>query len=550
MAACSSSSDDNPPMAMDDPPPPVVDPAPDPVLTELEMAQADAAAAATAAMTASGEAETAAMAAMAAVANLATMQTGATAGGLAYEAHTAAGKAMMAYMDAKAASEAAAEAEEVTAAVEDRIMAEEAMADAVKYATMASEKGADAETAAMAELMIDGKDKNVGGTSLNADDGSSNVTTNGVSVITGRMKGSDPMHKVAAVPGVAYNLGADTPHTQAVAEHDFSIGRTLDTSDDMARLMLVTHYAGSKSVKVYADLSGTDLVGSPASDGRIQTMGVGTEDTEDDVFFTLKSVGSYYLAGAADADDGLSAEEDLVADGAKAKEVFSYVDASDATVHVVLRTTSVTGTVTTLTYTPVGITVAAATADDDAAVSEVTASIPEATEYKHIHFGVWAALGAAEKDGSHEPSDLGIGFVQSIGDGLTGADMPNNGTANFSGNWAAAVQKADEDGNGDISLLSGVAGVTANFSKATINVDLTGLAALEGAIDTNTFSGTKATVDAANTTHNLDSTGKFTGSFSGGFYGAKAAEAGGVFDFTSEDAEAGAFRGAFGGDRK
>ena len=52
-------------------------------------------------MTASGEAETAAMAAMAAVANLATMQTNATAGGLAYEAHTAAGNAMAAYLLAK-----------------------------------------------------------------------------------------------------------------------------------------------------------------------------------------------------------------------------------------------------------------------------------------------------------------------------------------------------------------------------------------------------------------------------------------------------------------
>ena len=49
--------------------------------------------------------------------------------------------------------------------------------------------------------------------------------------------------------------------------------------------------------------------------------------------------------------------------------------------------------------------------------------------------------------------------------------------------------------------------------------------------------------------YGLDSDGKFTGTFSGGFYGKQAAEAGGVFDFTSEDAEAGAFRGAFGGDR-
>ena len=34
---------------------------------------------------------------------------------------------------------------------------------------------------------------------------------------------------------------------------------------------------------------------------------------------------------------------------------------------------------------------------------EVTAKIPEATDYKHIHFGVWAALGAAEEDGTQDP---------------------------------------------------------------------------------------------------------------------------------------------------
>ena len=41
----------------------------------------------------------------------------------------------------------------------------------------------------------------------------------------------------------------------------------------------------------------------------------------------------------------------------------------------------------------------------------------------------------------------------------------------------------------------------------------------------------------------------FEGEFSGAFYGTQAAEAGGVFDFTSEDTEGGEFRGAFGGDR-
>ena len=44
--------------------------------------------------------------------------------------------------------------------------------------------------------------------------------------------------------------------------------------------------------------------------------------------------------------------------------------------------------------------------------------------------------------------------------------------------------------------------------------------------------------------------GKFTGEFSGGFYGAKAAEAGGVFAFTSEDKKAGEFNGAFGAEQE
>ena len=125
--------------------------------------------------------------------------------------------------------------------------------------------------------------------------------------------------------------------------------------------------------------------------------------------------------------------------------------------------------------------------------------------------------------------------------------MPNNGKASYTGNWVATVQEADPEGDGDIVLEYGAATLAANFTKATIKATLGGLATLEGAIDTNTFSGTKATVVA--NTHGLDSDGTFTGSFSGGFYGSKAAEAGGVFDFTSEAAEDGAFRGAFGGDR-
>ena len=553
LAACSSNGDDTAMMPATTPTTPT-DPGTPAPLTELETAQADAAAAAAAAMTASTDAADAVAAAVTAIANLATMQTNATAADLAGEAQTAADKAKLAYEHAKAASEAAAEAEDVTAAVEARVMAENAMASAVTYGTTATEKAGEAETAAMAELMIVDKDKNVGGTSVNADAGSSVVTTDGNTVTTGRIKTVDPMTTGPGVPtGVAFIAAeapaADTAYVQQVAARELTIGRTLDSSDDTARLMLVTHYAGTKMVSVYS--LGTDTPGGTKA-GYLSIDVTATNDVTETNNVALKSKGTYYRAG--DQTGTLDATDE-VANDAEGVEVFSYVDPNDDTgakTYVVLTDEDkvVATGVTTYTYASVDVTAEAsdATVDGDAEEVQVRAALPEATEYKHIHFGVWAALGAPAKSGLQELSDLGTGFVQSIGDGLSGADMPNNGDATYSGNWAAAVQAADEDGDGGISLVHGVATLDADFSKATIEATLAGLATLEGTVDTNTFSGTKATV-MADDPHGLDSDGKFTGSFSGGFYGKQAAEAGGIFDFTSEDQEAGAFRGAFGGDR-
>ena len=567
VGACGSSSDDDDMMSGG--PPPVIVPIDpidpiDPVLTELEKAQADAAAAAAAAMTASTDAATAAGAAMAAVANLATMQTGATSAGLAYEAHTAAGKAMAAYMDAKAASEAAAEAEVVTVAVEARIMAEAAMADAVTYGTTAMEKAGEAETAAMAELMIVGTVKSVGGTDLDAEAGSSTVTVgegnDAQTTKTGPLKSLNPMTMgigvANAVTGVQDDPATDedetVKHLQAVADRTFAIGKVVDSEDDTARLMIVTKFAGSKTVKVFAySQSATDAMLTGTKVGFV-TFGVDAVLNNT----PLKSVGTYYLAGeAVDNNDGLS-HTDEVGPLTTAESLYSYVsvaatDEAPAVVTYVMRhETSTVGATTTYTYRRVDVDVEVVDIpdeDDTGFDTQVRATIPEAADYKHIHFGVWAALGAPAKNGEQDISDLGIGFVQSIGEGLSGTDMPNSGTADYNGNWAAAVQAEDEEGDGDISLVSGTADFKADFSKATINVNLMGLAELEGAIDTNTFSGTKATVGAND--HSLTEDAKFTGSFSGGFYGKQAAEAGGIFDFTSEDAEAGAFRGAFGGDK-
>ena len=88
-----------------------------------------------------------------------------------------------------------------------------------------------------------------------------------------------------------------------------------------------------------------------------------------------------------------------------------------------------------------------------------------------------------------------------------------------------------------------------------ITATLTDLATLEGAIDTATCSpGTKATVGTNGI--QSDPRGKRFDMVSLHrlvqwrlLRSGKAAEAGGVFDFTSEDNEAGAFRGAFGADK-
>ena len=277
--------------------------------------------AATAAMTASDDADMAADAAEMAVMNLATMQTGGMSKMYAMQARKAADMAMAEYMKAKTASDGAnAAGATVTSAVEEKVKAEAAKMTAEGHAGMADEKGTGATQRAAMELMIDGKDKNVGASSLNADDPSHTVTTNDQTVITGLMKSMNAMHNVAMVDGVDFTANAapaaDIAYVQAVAAVDITIGRTLDSSDDMTRLMLITSYAGSKTVKVYAENAGaTDVTSIKA--GTIQSAGAGTPVTTDDTFVNLKSVGMYYpvdnTGGDADALEG----EDVVTATAK-----------------------------------------------------------------------------------------------------------------------------------------------------------------------------------------------------------------------------------------
>jgi hypothetical protein len=424
--------------------------------------------------------------------------------------------------------------------------------------TMAETARDDAMAAEMAELKIDDKTKSVGdpdadGTAITIDGQSGSQTINEKTVITGLMKSMNPTTSVDAVPGIpaAANATPPTLLTPGVGTlANLEIGVVYDSSDDKVRLMLVTSYAGSKKVNVFtrgADAQNDDLSGTKAG---LLSLDDGNAETAEDVNnVRLRSEGRYYRAGG----DNISLDEnDAVLADAKAVEVFSYVDPDGGTdkEYVVLTETTLAGGTTTYRYTQADIVFdhdgIATAADNGTPEAKIQVSLPQKTDYEHIHFGVWAGLGSADENGLQDLDDLGIGFVQNYSGMGETAVMPNHGTADYEGNWAATVQGEDPDGDGNISLQHGDASMSANFGLGKVTATLDGLATLEGDIAGSRFGGEKATVMAGDP-HGLDSDGKYTGEFMGAFYGTLASEAGGVFDFASEDNEDGAFRGAFGG---
>ena len=189
------------------------------------------------------------------------------------------------------------------------------------------------------------------------------------------------------------------------------------------------------------------------------------------------------------------------------------------------------------TYTPVAV---------------IHITIDNATDFEHIHYGLWNALSGSD---ANTVADLGTGFVNALSDGMgmTNPDhaaeggMPNFGGATYNGNWVANIQEADEQGDGDITRHHGPSSMTADFVKDTVEVDLVGLATLDGAISENMFSGDSQPELSNVLPGGLANFDDFMGSFSGAFFGPGAEEAGGVFDYESTDNKSGAFRGAFGG---
>ena len=549
-----------------DDPEPVVEetptPTPDPGPTDLENAQAAAKAAADEAKTASDSAAMAASDAGDATANLATAQTGAMAMSQADAAQEQADAAMAAYMAAKAASDAAAAATDATAAIRAQITAEAEQAKAEAAAMKASEYGDKAMASAMGELMIDGTMKSVGETTVDAD-APNNVRTTGSGpteqkVITGLITsvntdGPQTLGRLTVAEDIQTDATEYKSPVADAAARPLGIGKTVDSADDMARLRIVTKYASTQTVRVFArtDAALADTFNSTTA-GMI-TVDVGGTATPR----PLTSLGMFYRAGGddgslatADPTGGPPADTpagDVVSSTEEPVEVFSYTAGDGATAYAVVDSKTEQAGTTTYSYAAADIHVAANPTGRTADASTntlVTAELPVPKSYSHVHFGVWASLGEAVKNGDQEIVDLGIGFVQSVGDGMTGADMPNAGEAKYNGNWVAAVRTAHPDGDGSLSLEDGAVVLTANFDKDEISADLKGLAELEGSIDGNTFSGTKATAESGNS-HGLTAGGTFSGTFSGGFYGSEAAESAGIFNFDGK--AAGAFRGAFGG---
>ena len=506
------------------------------------------------------------------------------------EAHKYAGMAMDEYEKVKKASEDADVAEDAAAAIRLQLAAEMAQEAAEGHARMADDYKTKTETAVGMELQVDGKVKTVDGTSITVDgSGNNKIGLLDTMNITQAGKRDAHGHEVT---------GADTPDdaTDDIVGKSVTIGVTYDSDDDEARLTLVHSYLGEQKQKQFIR-NGEDTSGPTFADGATAIPDADTPFHADDAPGAAATnlqpeapdpegavdtipTGSVEVPYAnANAALGLTGDAALVAPTAP------VVATATRTANGVAGIPRLAGNIAVafdgiedndspaLYYISTGVRDNSLGADDDGIdqtkiflerrvvgnvvsydvvhVREVT--IDKAEAFEHIHYGLWNDL-----DNGTTVAERGIAFVTALSDGsgMTAADdMPNHGDAKYNGNWVANVQMAHLDGNGDIQRQSGAAMIDADFADNDIDVTLSGLATLDGSIDGNMFSGTKivlqdslpATADVIDANYGLDGSGDFEGTFEGGFFGPRAAEAGGIFDFASDDNKAGAFRGSFGG---
>ena len=470
---------------------------------------------------------------------VASIQTGGMSMTHAMDARKYAEMAQAEYMKAKTASEAAVAAETPRDALRAESEAEAAQTAAEDAQMKAETAQIAAESAAMMEMQVDGNTYRVAVVEITKGAGK---VTRGKSMKTGMVEDLTTLGKMD-------EFGQTTTNgTDLITPENVNIGAVYDASDDSTRLALIDAYLGTSKQKVFVRGAATQLNATPNSDPPIasDTQGATIRPDSDGkvggTTLTFDPDGS----GADNAgvplakpklygtlthlitlDDDSPVEREIYYIPSGVKDNTATEDIDEAKVFLEKRTDEDNA----VTYFAVGV---------------VEITLDDVSMYQHVSFGVWSGLGNAnENTGDQAPDELGIGFVNASV-GMT-EEMPNFGTAYYDGNWVANVQEADDQGDGDIMRQAGVAMMTADFKKDSVDVDLGGLATLKGDISGNMFTGDKDADVADGHPFGLDSDGKFTGSFSGGFYGEEAVEAAGVFDYTSADMEAGAFRGSFGG---
>ncbi len=171
--------------------------------------------------------------------------------------------------------------------------------------------------------------------------------------------------------------------------------------------------------------------------------------------------------------------------------------------------------------------------------------------YEHLSFGAWATVapetgGNAEFDYRYE--GIGDSYLAALDSAKTPvAGMPIAGMATYSGQYTGFVQGHGIDG--DIANINGDVNIAADFANASLVVEtlsVQGTAfSLSGSIQGSTFSGT--TIEQMDANPFIQVTGA-TARMEGGFYGAGASEAGGVFEVIGgRSQDPGRIVGAFGG---
>ena len=190
-----------------------------------------------------------------------------------------------------------------------------------------------------------------------------------------------------------------------MAERTIKVGEVYDSPDDTARVALITGYIGSRTVGTYRQISADNTLTGSKSD----TIKMIDNDTDEQQLKTVS--GAFYNIDGVESNGPFDATADILA------TLYYYVEGGKK--YYLKRTeirSSGDGKPFKYQYEKVHDFVPRG------------ASLPEATDFIHLNYGVWAPLEKADDTGLNKVATLGIGFVDelSTGSGMT-EDMLNYG---------------------------------------------------------------------------------------------------------------------------